>query len=227
VHDSTETRRQQQELRVKTALIQEIHHRVKNNLQTIAALLRMQGRRLQQKEAQHAIQEAVNRILSAAVIHEFLSRQDAHVINIKDISQRIVTQMQQGVLSPEKQITFQLEGPPIFLPARQATACALIINELLQNAVEHGFVGRQQGQVKLTLEDEGDKVVVRIHDDGTGLPEEFEFTNGTSLGLQIVQTLVQEDLKGSFHIGNGGGTQVIVTFPKPMFGGEYDWNAHA
>jgi two-component sensor histidine kinase len=220
VCDTTESRRREQELRVKTALIQEIHHRVKNNLQTIAALLRIQARRMRYKEARTAIEEAVGRILSVAVIHEFLSNQDTRVINIKDVSNRILTQLRHGTLAPDQHIDFELYGPPIYLPARQATACALVINELLQNALEHGFKERQEGHIRLMLEDEGDHVVVRVRDNGSGLPENFDIHNAESLGLQIVQTLVREDLKGSIEIHNGDGAEAVVTFPKSIPGGE-------
>jgi two-component system, sensor histidine kinase PdtaS len=220
MRDSTETRRQEQELRVKTALIQELHHRVKNNLQTIAALLRMQARRLQVGDARLAVEEAVNRILSVAVIHEFLSNQDSRVINMREVGNRILTQLRQGLLSPDKHITFGLEGPPIYLPSRQATACALVINELLQNAVEHGFQEGASGHIQVTLQDEGDAVIVRVRDDGSGLPESFSLVSADSLGLQIVQTLVREDLKGTIDMCNGDGVEAIVSFPKSAFGGE-------
>ena len=220
VRDCTETRRQEQELRVKAAMIQELHHRVKNNLQTIAALLRMQARRLRFKEARQAVEEAVNRILSVAVIHEFLSSQDSRVINMKDVSSRILTQLRQGLVSPGKHITFGLEGPPIYLPSRQATACALVINELLQNAVEHGFQEGAVGHVQLTLQDRGDRVVVHVRDNGSGLPESFDIRNADSLGLQIVQTLVREDLKGTIEMCNGDGVEAILAFPKSILGGE-------
>lgn len=227
VRDSTESRRREQELRVKTAMIQEVHHRVKNNLQTIAALLRMQARRMDSKVARLAVEEAVARILSVAVIHEFLSHQDSRIINIKDVSNRIITLMRQEMLGPDNKIWLELEGPPIYLPARQATACALVINELLQNAVEHGFKDGSVGHVRLTLQDEGDSVIVRVRDDGSGLPDDFSIDTADSLGLQIVQTLVKEDLRGTIEMRNGGGAEAIVTFPKAVFGGEEDWIAHA
>jgi len=220
VHDPTEMRRRDQELRVKTAMIQEVHHRVKNNLQTIAALLRMQARRMPSVEARTAVEEAISRILSVAVIHEFLSQEDSRVINIKDVSHRILTLMRQEMLGPDLRIQLALDGPPIYLPARQATACALVINELLQNAVEHGFDEGSVGNVHLTLQDEGDTVIVRVRDDGSGLPDSFRIEEADSLGLQIVQTLVKEDLKGTIEMRNGDGLEAIITFPKEIFGGE-------
>jgi two-component sensor histidine kinase len=226
VRDFTEERRREQELRVKTAMMQEVHHRVKNNLQTIAALLRMQVRRMPGEAARSAVEEAIGRILSVAVIHEFLSHQDSRVINIKEVSGRILTQIRQEMLAPDRKIWFELEGPPIYLPARQATACALVINELLQNAVEHGFKEGSVGHVRLTLQDEGDTVVVRVRDDGSGLPEDFKIEQADSLGLQIVQTLVREDLKGNIELRNGEGAEAIITFPKAILGGEESWTAH-
>jgi two-component sensor histidine kinase len=228
VRDLTESRRREQELRVKTAMIQEVHHRVKNNLQTIAALLRIQARRMTDETGRLAVEEAVTRILSVAIIHEFLSDQNSRVINIKEVSSRILAQMRQGVLGPDKEICLELSGPPIYLPARQATACALVINELMQNAVEHGFKERSKGCVYVTLQDEGDSVVVRVRDDGSGLPADFHIETAESLGLQIVQTLVRGDLQGTIEMHNqSDGAEAIVKFPKAIFGGEEDWTAHA
>ena len=102
-----------------------------------------------------------------------------------------------------------------------------MINELLQNAVEHGFEEGNVGHVYLILQDEGDTVIVRVRDDGSGLPDDFSMESAESLGLQIVQTLVEEDLKGTIEMRNDDGAEVIVTFPKAIFGGEEGWIAHA
>ena len=222
LRDITEERRQAQELRVKNAMIQEIHHRVKNNLQTIVALLRLQARRTADKTAESALTDAINRILSIAVIHEFLSDNDTWTINIKEVSQRIITQLEQGIIAPEVKISFRLTGPSIWLPARQATACALVINELLQNAVEHGFEHCAQGAISITLIDEGDYVIITINDDGRGLPDDFDPNVSSSLGLQIARTLVTEDLQGTLDLldDDGGGTIAKISFPKAVFGEE-------
>lgn len=222
LRDITEERRQEQEIRVKNAMIQEIHHRVKNNLQTIAALLRIQARRMTDKTAETALKDATNRVLSVAVIHEFLSDNDAWAINMKEVGQRIITQLKQGILAPEIKINFALQGPSIWLPARQATACALVINELLQNAVEHGFEQRSQGNIVITLVDEGDQVLITIDDDGHGLPDDFNPTAPASLGLQIARTLVTEDLQGTLDLSanDSGGTMAKISFPKAIFEGE-------
>ncbi|MEW5958104.1 MAG: histidine kinase N-terminal domain-containing protein [Chloroflexota bacterium] len=228
--DATEARRQDQEIRVKNAMIQEVHHRVKNNLQTIAGLLRMQARRVKSEEARLALDEALTRILSVAVIHEFLSNASSNIINIKEVSQRIMAQFKQGMLNPDKEIRLELRGDSIFLPARQATACSLIINELLQNAVEHGFEHKQQGFIKLNLEDTGDEVIINVIDNGEGLPANFELEQTTSLGYQIVRTLVEGDLNGQIHMANtktnGEGLAVTIQFPKSFFRGEEGWKEH-
>lgn len=220
VRDITEERRKEQEMRVKNAMIQEIHHRVKNNLQTIAALLRIQTRRVKSPDALSALQDAIKRILSVAVIHEFLSDQEAWTINIKDVCQRIIAQTKDSIVGAESKIAFALNGPSIWLPARQATACALVINELLQNSLEHGFLAGANGQIDIALTDEGNYVIIIVSDNGQGLPSDFNPQALHSLGLQIAKTLVTEDLQGELTLSNNSGTVATITFPKAVFGGE-------
>ncbi len=225
VHDDTEARERKRQLEIKTTMIKEVHHRVKNDLQTVAALLRMQSRRMQTEEARGALGEAVNRILSIAVIHEFLSAQDSRIINIRDIAGRILNQMQSGVLDPNREIKLRLHGPNIFLTARQATSCALVINELLQNALEHGYDQRTRGgTISLSFQDLGDRVELRVHDDGRGLPENFDLNQVDSLGLRIVRMLVTDDLKGTIEMVSDNGVSAIVNFPKIPLGGDEAWN---
>ncbi|MGQ9628635.1 MAG: sensor histidine kinase [Anaerolineae bacterium] len=225
IHDETEARRRERELKVKSAMIQEIHHRVKNNLQTIVSLLRLQARRATSEEARQVLHTSINRILSVAVVHEFLSSQEEGMINIRQVSQRIANQVQESILSPEKNIHLKLRGPNMYLPTHQATTCALVINELLQNALEHGYERKQAGTVTITLEDRGDEVKIEIVDDGGGLPVNFDLGQDGSLGLRIVHTLVQDDLKGYFELKDiNGGTSATVIFPKLPLGGERLWN---
>ena len=221
IRDETETRRREDELRVKVAMIQEIHHRVKNNMQTIASLLRLQARRAESEEVQRALQEGINRILSVAVIHEFLAHQEARVINIRDVSQRIINQMREGVLDGERGIRLDLRGPNIYLPTQPATVCALVINELLQNALEHGYERQEGGAVTVNLRDDGEQITLSVDDDGRGLAEDFDLAQTRSLGLQIVKTLAEGDLKGTFELrGRDKGVSAVVTFPKHTPGGK-------
>ena len=220
IHDATDARRQEDELRVKVAMMQEIHHRVKNNMQTIASLLRLQARRADSDEVRRALQEGTSRILSVAVIHEFLAHQEARVINIRDVSQRIITQVREGVLDWERGIRLDLRGPNIYLPTQPATVCALVINELLQNALEHGYERQEGGTVTVHLSDDGEQIVISVDDDGVGLPEAFDLSQTDSLGLQIVKALAEGDLKGSFELcGRDKGVSAIVRFPKHTQGG--------
>ena len=226
LHNATEAVAKERELNVKSALIQEVHHRVKNNLQNIAAILRMQARRSQSEETRLHLFDAVNRVLSMSVIHEFLSQSDSRSINVKDVCVRIANQVREVARNPEQEIEIQVLGPNVRLPASQATPSALVINELLLNALEHGMKGRAQGIITVTLSDLGDAVQIDVCDDGSGLPPGFDQRNFGSLGLQIVHTLVTDDLKGALEItnvcaaeANDGapakpGTRARVLFPK-------------
>jgi len=225
IHDATEERHKERELKIKSAMIQEVHHRVKNNLQTVAAVLRMEIRRSGNEEVRRILNDSVARVLSMAVVHEYLSREEGRAINVREVTQRIIQQTQQGVVSPEKHVRIVLlDGYNLYLPARQATACALVINELLQNAVDHAFKEHEDGTVWIELVDEGDQVRLVITDDGEGLPHGFAMEQATGMGLQIVQTLVQDDLQGSVTMENADGVRAIVSFPKNMLEGEGHWN---
>ncbi len=226
VHNATETVQRERELKVKSAMIQEVHHRVKNNLQTLAAILRIQSRRFQGGEGKQQLTDAVNRILSMSVIHEYLSQDEHRPINIRDVCQRILGQAQQVTVNPGQQVEIAMEGPNIRLPASQATASALVVNELLMNAMEHGLRDQHRGEIRIALEDLGDEVRITLLDNGLGLPSDFNPDESLSLGLQIVYTLVTDDLKGKLHFeqvaeddtdsaeGTRSGTRAIVIFPK-------------
>jgi len=224
IHDATEARRTAQELRVKTTMIQEIHHRVKNNLQVIASLLRMQARRVGETEGKLILEESINRILSVAVVHEFLSQNETRNINIREVTQRIVSQIAQGILDPSKRISLKVTGPNVYLPAQQATICALAINELVQNALEHAFEHKHEGRISVSLGDDGESISISVRDDGEGLPEGFDLMRDGSLGLRIVQALVQDDLRGTFELRGNEGVEAIAVFPKSTLGGGEDWS---
>ena len=214
IQDVTDQARKEQELKVKSAMIQEIHHRVKNNLQTITALLRLQARRSESPEVAAVLKEAIGRILSVAVVHEFLSKDESSIINIHEVCKRILNEVATGTLDPAKQIALRLEGDQQFLlPAQQATSCALIVNELIQNSVEHGFEHRDVGSIVIRLSQSDDSMCLEIEDDGSGLPEGFDPARG-GLGLQIVRTLVKEDLRGEFQLEDGRGVRAVISFPR-------------
>jgi two-component sensor histidine kinase len=215
IQDVTLDVRKEQELKVKSAMIQEIHHRVKNNLQTISSLLWLQSQHAVSPEAVSALKGAAGRIKSVAVVHEFLSQDEDNIINIQEVCKRIVQEFIQGTLDPMKRIDLRLEGEREFLlPAQQATSCALIVNELIQNAVEHGFEHKTEGSIVVRLLKTDDSMSIEIEDDGEGLPEDFDPADG-GLGLEIIRTLAQDDLKGQFLLeGDGEGVRAVVSFPR-------------
>ena len=225
LHNATEAVQKERELNVKSAIIQEVHHRVKNNLQNIAAILRIQARRVESDEARQHLTDAVNRVLSMSVIHEFLSQDEHRPINVRDVCQRIASQVTQVSGSPDQEISIQVQGSSVRLPASQATPLAMVVNELMLNAVEHGLKDRPRGTIRISLEDRGDTVVIQVEDDGSGLPPDFDPAHTSqSLGLQIVKTLVTDDLKGTLLMESIvaecdgthaiAGARAIVTLPK-------------
>ncbi len=217
LRDVTELRRRERELLTKDATIREIHHRVKNNLQTVAALLRLQARRLRVPEARDALEEAVRRVGSIAMVHETLSRMPDEIVDFDDIAGRVA--MMAGELSaPEVRVTPTLLGTFGQLPALTATPLALVLTELLQNALQHGLSdpGRAAaGYLQVSAVREPESLRVTVADNGVGLPADFDLDATTSLGLQIVRTLVLTELGGTLEIAArpGGGTEVVVMLP--------------
>jgi two-component sensor histidine kinase len=215
VADVTEELQRERELRIKTMMLRETHHRVKNNLQTIAALLRLQARRNSSPEVRAILEQSIHRIMSIAVVHEQLSMEETDVVNLHDVAARIINGAAQGVVHPEKRVRLALEGPKeVPLPAQQATSCAVILNELIQNALEHGFAERNEGTITVRLASERDSTYLEVRDDGAGLPPGFSLASGSGLGLQIVQELVREDLKGRLELEHDGGVRAVVSFPR-------------
>jgi two-component sensor histidine kinase len=221
VREVTELRRRERELLTKEATIREIHHRVKNNLQTVAALLRLQARRLQAPEARAALEEAVRRVGSIAIVHETLSHAPEEIVDFDDIADR-VAMMAGEVSSPEVRITPKITGQFGMLPASVATPLAMVLTELLQNALEHGFGdgtargdAGDEGMIEVLAARAPEQLTVTVSDSGAGLPEGFDIESSTSLGLQIVRTLVVAELGGRLSITPrpGGGTVAVVDLP--------------
>jgi two-component sensor histidine kinase len=216
VRDVTELRRRERELMTKDATIREIHHRVKNNLQTVAALLRLQARRSHAPEARAALDEAVRRVGSIAVVHETLSHAPEEIVDFDDIADR-VAMMAGEVSAAEIQVLPKITGSFGLLPASAATPLAMVLTELLQNALQHGFArgvgtGQDHGLLEVTAVRDGDRLTVTVADSGVGLPEGFDLDSATSLGLQIVRTLVVGELGGRLRVRPrlGGGTEAVV-----------------
>ena len=227
VRDVSELRLRDKQLLSKDATIREIHHRVKNNLQTVAALLRLQARRLNSPEARAALEESVRRVSSIALVHETLSFAHDEIADFDAIADQILA-MVADVAIPEAPVAHRRTGSFGVLPAQVATPLALVMTELLQNAVEHGL-GAGGGVIHVSATvtpgvqsrdtdvEPPSQLLVVVGDDGRGLPEGFDLDASTRLGLQIVRTLVVGELSGSIHLRprEGGGTEAVLDLPLP------------
>lgn len=215
VRDVTELRRRDRQLIGKDATIREIHHRVKNNLQTVAALLRLQARRMQVPQARAALEESVRRVSSIAMVHETLSQAWDEEVAFDEIADRVLA-MCAEVAAPESAVVVRRTGSFGLLPAEVATALAMGLTELVQNAVEHAFDGPVQGRIEVAAARPDGRLRVEVIDDGAGLPVDFDPASSPRLGLQIVRTLVEGELRGTLQLlaGPGGrGTRAVVEVP--------------
>ncbi|MFF7650042.1 sensor histidine kinase [Streptomyces sp. NPDC007983] len=216
LRDVTELRRRERELITKDATIREIHHRVKNNLQTVAALLRLQARRMDSAQGREALNEAVRRVGSIAIVHETLSQTLDERVEFDDIADRVLAMVAE--ISPGK-VTGRRTGRFGILDAEVATPLSMVLTEVLQNALEHGFGPGEQGTVEVSAvrggTSEESRLMVIIQDDGRGLPEGFDPQRAGNLGLQIVRTLVEGELGGTFDMvpAPERGTRVVLDIP--------------
>ncbi|MEL7566294.1 MAG: sensor histidine kinase [Dehalobacterium sp.] len=214
VSDLTPIKKKEKELIEKSTVIKEIHHRVKNNLQTITSLLRLQMRRINSKLAEKVFTESINRILSIALIHEALSKQDLEVINIKQTSFNILQMILSNMVDPNKKIHGEVSGDDIYLTATTASSVSLCITELIQNAVEHAFVNLAEGNIRISVEQNKEDIMIKVKDNGIGVSM-AKIENESSLGMKIVNTIIQQNLKGEFSVeGQRYGTIACIRFPK-------------
>jgi two-component sensor histidine kinase len=215
VRDITEVRRRDRELITKDATIREIHHRVKNNLQTVAALLRLQARRVATADARAALEESVRRVASIAIVHETLSMAADEAVEFDQIVDRVAAAAVE-VAAPETKVHLRRDSSFGVLPAEVATPLAMVLNEVLLNAVEHGFPGGESdGEVVISAHRFRRQLHVSVADNGRGLPDDFDLDSADRLGLQIVRTLARGELRGSIEMRPraGGGTEAVLVVP--------------
>ncbi len=197
LRDVTELRKRDRLLLSKDATIREIHHRVKNNLQTISSLLRLQARRLTHPEAIAAVAESVRRIRTIALVHEALSREPGDDVTFLEIVRPLLRLAEEGLQSADRPVRFSVQGDGGRIPAAIATPLSVVLTELLQNAVDHGFPeGSGGGSVMVHLENTGSELRLSVVDDGRGVDGSFRLEEPTGLGLSIVRTLVTTELNG-------------------------------
>jgi two-component sensor histidine kinase len=185
---------------MRGVLAQEIHHRVKNNLQTVASLLRLQARATD-ADPRKALEDSVHRVLAIAAVHEVLTEQREEVVELRELLERLRAMLVQG-LAVGKEVHADLE--PVSIAGNRATALALVFSELLQNALEHGG-----HSVQIELAQRNGEVVLSIADDGSGIEADAAGT-----GLSIVQALVRDELQGRLDLRSDGGTRAEVVFPQ-------------
>ncbi len=235
MRDVTDVRRLDRLLLSKDAAIREVHHRVKNNLQTISALLRLQARRLPPGGGRVALFEAERRVRSIAIVHEILSREPGDQVPFDEIVTSLIKMAEDSVVS-SRRLSFEVNGELGEVPADVATPLAVVLAELVQNAIEHAFAefeaeegteARTQakgadgvGHISVHLESDSATLRLEVCDDGAGLPEGFDLDESQSLGLSIVRDLVRSQLEGTITMRNRrdaglgqDGTTVTITLP--------------
>jgi two-component sensor histidine kinase len=200
---------------VHNATVREMHHRVKNNLQTIAMLLRLQVDQEKTLAPEDILNETINRVLSIATVHEILSEAGVDRVGVLDMIKRLSTSIATNMVNPAANIRISVKGDNVELPSQRATGLALVTNELIQNALEHGLPERSDGKITIRLLVINEETLqLSVIDNGRGLPADFNLETGLGLGLEIVQATVVEDMQGTFHIGPrqaGPGTEVTIT----------------
>jgi len=211
IKDITEVKEKEKELILKSVAIREIHHRVKNNLQTIASLLSLQSRRINNKSAKKAFNESISRILSIAVTHEILAQNGVDDVDIKTIITKIKDSTIKFGLPPDKKIKITIKGDSFNIDSEKATSIALVVNELLQNSIEHAFKNKNDGYIDLWIQKGSVYSSISILDNGTGF--DLNSIKSESLGLSIVKTIVKDKLYGHLNIDSTlRGTKVIFDF---------------
>jgi two-component sensor histidine kinase len=197
------------------AIVKEMNHRVKNNLQNVVMLLQLQlADDKSQLSARDVLHESINRIMSIAAVHDALAQEGFRLVDVADLVRRVTQLVHANMARPDQHLEIEVNGDSLKLPARAATAIALVVNELVQNAMEHAFVGRSEGKISVRLRDEHGNFVIEVRDDGRGSAALRNGERPQSLGLNIVDTLVKDDLRGTFELNHDAqGSVATVTAP--------------
>ena len=182
------------EVMKKSMMVREVHHRVKNNLQTVSSLLELQSRRSKSFMVEKALIESINRISSIALVHEELSKREENTVDMRECIHSIMVMILSNMVDPSKQIAGEIAGKDLFLNSSQASSVSLCVTELIQNCVKHAFAFRKNGTIVVTLNQVNCEVIISVEDDGVGISNKK--AKNESLGLQIVRTITDETLKG-------------------------------
>jgi two-component sensor histidine kinase len=193
------------------AVVREMHHRIKNNLQTVAMLMQLQLPDADRLGTRAVLLTNIHRIRSIAAVHEILSEQGFRLVNVRAVLERIAQTTMTGMARPHQAVSIAVHGDNLLLPSRAATALAVVVNELVQNSLEHAFIGRDAGRIDISLARAPDALLVVVRDDGVGLPDELP----RSLGLEITEALVADDLRGELQfVRRPIGAEVRIRLPR-------------
>ena len=204
-----------QGLGAKSLLLKELHHRVKNNMQTIGSLLEMQARRARTDEAASLLKLSAGRIAGMARVHDLLSQDDVGLTTVQAIIDAMVNLMRTDLGASDRRVELSVKADPASIASDKASVFAMVVNELLWNAVQHGLDGHASGSIEIVASKAGPELHVSVRDDGRGLPSEFSLDRDTGLGLSIVRNVVERNLDGSFEIRagpNGHGAVATLRF---------------
>jgi len=213
--DITDLRKKEQELNAQSTVIREIHHRVKNNLQNVAALLRLQMRRSDSDVVKAEFSASINRIISIAMVYDVFACQNSDSVELRELCQRILTGLLESFVLSDQSIEAYVKGRPLLLPSSQAVPLALVINELLTNSFKHGVRFVEKGVITVAILETKEKIQLSVKNNGPEPPVFFEHVQDRRLGLQIVDSLIGEQLGGEFQMERiEGMTCATVSFPK-------------
>ncbi len=214
LQDITERKQAEEQIKIslkeKEILLQEVHHRVKNNMQVISSLLALQKSMLQDEKARAAFEESQKRIRSMALVHTLLYRSKSlSSIHLDEYIQKLTDSLLQ-----EAKIGFRLDIESIDIGIEQAIPCGLIINELISNSLKHAFAEGQSGEIEINGRMIGDEIEIVVADNGRGIPQDIDTENTKTLGLQLVRDLTEIQLKGTAEISRETGTRWTIRFRK-------------
>lgn len=186
----------------RTRMLLEMQHRIKNNLQTVADLLSLELARTKSPDAAQSLRDSVTRIKTIAAAHELLTADQVGATDIVELAQRVAENARLAQAQPGQTITLRVTGEPVRLQSKAATAFALVINELVSNTLEHGFANQPAGEIEIGIAADEARAYVVVQDSGAGLREDFDAQRDAGLGLRIVRTLIEKDLRGTFTLDN-------------------------
>lgn len=194
------------------AIVREMHHRIKNNLQTVAMLMQLQLADASD-EASQELKISINRVHSIAAVHEVLAERGFKLVDLKHVLERITSTMVESMTRPEQQVTIEVTGEAMLLPSRFASNLALVVNELVQNALDHAFTNQTTGNISISLGHGPQELIILVRDNGVGLATGAD----PGLGMEIVQVLVGEELRGTIRFIPGDpGTEVVIRVPRSV-----------